>query len=229
MLWDIRGRKWCPSFVSWRHLFECHLSQMQVEITVSSHTPQAMLRQHCLPWSCLPAFILCPSQGQGLVKFQSLNPIGCNKEIQPLSFFQPMHLGEVFQLYVRVCIPLSPFSVTRAPSPPQHPQSVPPPRPCLHTSSLSSCGLFSPSSCAVCSISPQVDFWGIQKDLIVIQLCSRDKANIASSYYTAILATCSGICLPFWQLRSHSNKNGKERRGFGKIQDLNICWIWGVT
>ena len=34
--------------------------------------------------------------------------------------------------------------------------------------SLSFCGLFFPSNCAVCSISPQVNFLDIQNDLIVI-------------------------------------------------------------
>lgn len=38
-------------------------------------------------------------------------------------------------------------------------------KPHLHTSYLPQCGLFSPSSCAVRSVSPQVNFLGIQNDL----------------------------------------------------------------
>ena len=39
---------------------------------------------------------------------------------------------------------------------------------CLFTSYFLQCGFFSPSSCTVCSVSPQMDFLGVHNDLIFI-------------------------------------------------------------
>lgn len=84
---------------------------------------------------------------------------------QPLSLSQPIVLGNSSPcVYIYVFLP---FSLTRAPSFPQHlwanlPQTM------FHTSYLPVCGPFSPSSCAVCFVSSQIDFMGIKNDLIVI-------------------------------------------------------------
>ena len=49
--------------------------------------------------------------------------------------------------------------------------------------------LFSPSNCANCFVNPQINFLVVQNDLMLILLCSRDKASSGSPSYSAILTT----------------------------------------
>lgn len=56
----------------------------------------------------------------------------------------------------------------------------------LCTTCLPYCGLLSSISCAFCSVSPLIDFWSIQNELIFIYLCLRDKSSLGSSYFSAI-------------------------------------------
>lgn len=68
------------------------------------------------------------------------------------------------------------FSFSPLPPPPSMLSSLPfraptnlfPPKSTPCSSSLPQCGYFSPSICEVCSLSPQIEFLGVQNNLILI-------------------------------------------------------------
>lgn len=145
----LRGRcgKWCPlAHLSLEgHLCECQLSQIQEEGRVSSHIPQANAQLALSALGLLACFhsksralpsSLYPSQAGGPLNLQCVRPTGCKNEIQPLTFSQPMSLGKCLTYVYALCSTLSPFSITRAPSPLQHLQSLSSPKQHLHTSYL---------------------------------------------------------------------------------------------
>lgn len=51
----------------------------------------------------------------------------------------------------------------------------------------SKCDLFSPFSCTVFPPSPQIDLLGVQNELMIIELYSRDKTSIKPPSYPSIL------------------------------------------
>ena len=100
-------------------------------------------------------------------KYLVFEPVGCKThKNQPLLISQPVALGECssctypcvsysftflcHQSYLPSAVPEICFSLKR----------------CLCTSYHPWCGLFSPSTCAVCFVSSQVNLLGIQNDVI---------------------------------------------------------------
>lgn len=103
-----------------------------------------------------------PSQAQGPLTLQSLSSlVGKTHKYQPLSFSLPIPLWSVIPVWISVC------------SPPSHPSLWPGLFPsckahdlflfklCLCPSYLPQGGFFSPCSCELFSISPQVNFWSV--------------------------------------------------------------------
>lgn len=93
------------------------------------------------------------SQALPPLKLQSLSPAGRKDSRKSTPRIFPVHgfglLGSC--TFPCVLLYLSPFSANMAPSPPQHLQceSLFSPQPCLPTSYLPPCSLFSPFSCGV--------------------------------------------------------------------------------
>lgn len=110
------------------------LQEEQIKIFLP--VPQAFLRLlflHCVPLGCLPALssnrevpsVFYPSQTHWPLKLLALSPTGCKKSRNSARLiFEASYLGEPFSLCIPFCAPLSPFFATRAPSPPQQPQSL---------------------------------------------------------------------------------------------------------
>lgn len=182
------------SFVSHWQSHPSHIFP-QEEGAMSPHASQVILRSCFLPpvyLSLLPSF-----QEYGSI-FRSLSQPRPGTSKSPVfeiswlqnSKFSTSHFpsqyiwGKIISLCNTLCAPisLSPSFVTLAALIPFSP------KPLLLTSYLLQTGLFSPSSCAVCSTSHEFDFLSIQNNLLVIQLCSRQEASLGSSYYTTILA-----------------------------------------
>lgn len=107
---------------------------LQVRGTIFPSPSHEILRLCCLPLPCLPSFstgsLLCPMGSTVATPGTSKTPVFDFPFIvktlgnQPLLFAQQCHWGRVFPLwgcaYFSVLHSLLPFSVSRAPFPPQH-------------------------------------------------------------------------------------------------------------
>lgn len=84
-----------------------------------------------------------------------------------LPVFPANDYGEVLSLCIPQCTPLSLLCLLPGlPLLPPSPVVCFSPKPCLCTSYFSWCGISSPSGRAVCSVSPQVNFMGVQNHLM---------------------------------------------------------------
>ena len=134
---------------------------------------------HCPPLVCLPVFspgtVQCPPGSIPAKPTDFSNSslyaplVARTHENQPLSFPSQWLWGNVLLVHSPVCSSLSPlcaplslsFSTNMAPSFLQHPQYVSPLNHISTLFNLLQCGFLYPFSCGVCSVSLQVDFWGI--------------------------------------------------------------------
>ena len=171
-----RGGKWhWPAPLFWeRCLSECCPSETcSGKSKYSPHcvpdTSQITVSTVCAP-GCLPAFSesstlpsgLYPSQPHWTLKFQALSPAGWKNSWNsaPL-IFQANTYVETFFLYIPLCAPLSIVLCNHGPLLSTAARIHFSPKPPLCFSYCVWCGLFSPISCGFCSVSLQVDFWGI--------------------------------------------------------------------
>lgn len=94
--------------------------------------------------------------------------------------FSVNEFGKYFHCVIpSAFLSLSPPSATWAPSSLQHQLSISLPNQ-VSASLIFHNVASSPSNCAICSVSPQIDFLAIQNELIFIQLCLRDVASLRS-------------------------------------------------
>ena len=138
------------------HLFQCVLADPQIKPSASTWASTLLhMSLQCSKGSTLATEWTFKTLG-----FEPLLVIKPHKN-HPLLFSQPMALGKCFCGYPCEFYSLSPFSTTKT-----HPSiaSITCFSPKLHlcTFYLPQCCFFSPSSHAVCSVSFQVDFLGVQ-------------------------------------------------------------------
>lgn len=108
--------------------------------------------------STVPSW-LYPSQTWWHLKFQALSPAHCkNSQTSAPLVFQTSGFGKTFSLFISLCPLLSLALLWKHSSLTSSEPSIyfSPKSPYFPTS-----GLFSPFSCAVCSVSLYVNFWGV--------------------------------------------------------------------